>query len=125
MPKLGHDFSEGESEFTDAIERDWQKIQRENPPLPHDRSNTPFEPVEALNFAQQLANTKSEEEAIIYMSCNHRGLAAFLMAAHFAFPYLPATKDAASENDLRYGLPYVALAKAVADFLNSLKPQRE
>lgn len=104
----------------DAIERDWQKIRKENPSQPFDRLIVPFSPALALNFAEQLANVKSEDEGLGYTGRNPEGLAAFLVAVHFAYPYLELTNDQTGKNLLRYGPPYVALAKAVANFLNTL-----
>jgi hypothetical protein len=76
-----------------------------------------------LKFAKQLVAVKSEDEAITVMNCNNQGLAAFMVAAHFAFPYLAVATDPANLNRLRHGPPYVALAEAVAEFLSNLKSE--
>lgn len=116
-----------EAEFLDAIHRDWRKILVENPGLPFDRLNIPFSPKTALKFAEGLANVKSEDEGLGYTGRDPQGLAAFLVAAHFAYSYLPLANDQADKTQLRFGPPYVSLARAVVNFLNSLPPlqQRE
>jgi hypothetical protein len=127
MSKRKQSDAQPQAEFLDAIHRDWEKIRDENPSPSYDRLNTPFSPLVALRFAEELANVKSEDDGLGYTARDPAGLAAFLVAAHFAYPYLPLANDQAGKNQLRFSPPYVSLAKSVVNFLNSLPPlqQRE
>jgi hypothetical protein len=103
----------------DAIARDWDLLQHEHHSICFYTPSQPFSPSRALSFARHLA-AKSEDEASI-TSYNPEGLAAFLVAAYFANPYFPKSRDSARGNRLSIVPPYVALARAVADFLEFLQ----
>jgi hypothetical protein len=106
----------------DAIARDWELLQREHFSMRFYTPSQPFSPTRALSFARHLAAAaKSQDEAIPNMSYNPEGLAAFLVAAYFANPYFPKSRDSARDTRLCIVPPYVALAKAVADFLEFLQ----
>jgi hypothetical protein len=99
------------------------KVIAANPPISYDRISQQFSPSLALSFAESLSKATSDDEAIGATMRNPEGLAAFLVAAHFAYPYLPVSRGSSRARNQESFPRYVALASAVGNFLRLLSPQ--
>ena len=115
-----HSYRGTDEDLSDPIERDWERVRKDFPPTLLDGVPPAFDPDLALSCAKELANVKSEEEALRLTMAIGPGYQAFLTAAQLAYPYLPiGTKTSLPGLEI----PYVSLARAVESLLTDLKPK--
>jgi hypothetical protein len=99
-----------------GILEEWKKFKNDQPPRDFDRTNNPFSPTKAREFAGKLKVAKDFGE---YVHCANdlQGLNDFFMAAYFAVPYLLG-----KEKQSNFGeSPFAQLAEGVEQFLVELE----
>jgi len=111
------------SKMREQIEADWENFKATRHQPFGDPTAQPFQPTIALSFAERLAESKDEDEAITCMQSHPEAAQSFYVAAHFALPYLLSQTNAVARTDRIRSVPYVALAAGLVSFLQRLESQ--
>jgi hypothetical protein len=99
-----------------GIPEEWKKFRNYQPPREHDRTNNPFSPTKAREFAGKLKAAKDFEE-FVHCANDLQGLNDFYMAAYFAMPYLIGKEKQSTFGES----PFAQLAEGVEQFLGELE----